>query len=217
MKVSRLFKYVKSQGWKEDHFQKGLDSLKDVYLNMLVPKVNNVNEANEVLSTQSSSKSESHLEDEKSSASQASSCVYSEDELEKKNVYNEFNLAPFISNKKVELENEIKEFNLILQAMKLEKKQMFTTKAFWEKYEKKMPNLFELALLLTHIPPSSSFIERFFSVCGIVKDKRQGNMSSNLLEMRSQLKANLSYLKLTKDFFKTNIDLLYELNNTKKN
>jgi hypothetical protein len=86
---------------------------------------------------------------------------------------------------------------------------MFTTKAFWEKYEKKMPNLFELALLLTHIPPSSSFIERFFSVCGIVKDKRQGNMSSNLLEMRSQLKANLSYLKSTKDFFETNIDLLY--------
>jgi hypothetical protein len=121
---------VKSQGWKEDHFQKGLDSLKDVYLNMLVPKVNNVNEANEVLSTQSSSKSESHLEDEKSSASQASSCVYSEDELEKKNVYNEFNLAPFISNKKVELENEIKEFNLILQAMKLEKKTNVYYKSF---------------------------------------------------------------------------------------
>jgi hypothetical protein len=208
---------VKSQEWKEEHFQKGLDSLKDVYLSMLVPKVNQVNEANEVLSTQSSSKSESHLDDDKSSASQASSCVYSEEELDKKNVNNEFNLAPFISNKKVELINEIKEFNLILQAMNLEKKQMFTTKSFWEKYEIKMPNLFELALLLTHIPPSSSFIERFFSVCGIVKDKRQGNMSSNLLEMRSQLKANLSYLQLTKDFFKTNIDLLYELNNTTNN
>ncbi len=148
---------MKSQGWQEEHFQKGLDSLKDVYLNMLVPKINNVNE---VLNTQSSSKSESHLEDEKSSSSQASLCVYSEDELEKKSVNNEFN--HFISNKKVELENEIKEFNLILQAMKLEKKQMFTTKAFWEKYEIKMPNLFKLALLLTHIPPSSSFIERFF-------------------------------------------------------
>ncbi len=83
MKVSWLFKNVKSQGWKEEHFQKGLDSLKDVYLNMLVPKINNVNEANKVLSTQSSSKSESHLEDEKSSSSQASFCVYSEDELEK--------------------------------------------------------------------------------------------------------------------------------------
>ena len=93
---------------------------------------------------------------------------------------------------------------------------MILQKLFGKNMKKKMPNLFELALLLTHIPPSSSFIERFFSVCGIVKDKRQGNMSSNLLEMRSQLKANLSYLKLTKDFFKTNIDLLYELNNTKK-
>ena len=34
---------------------------------------------------------------------------------------------------------------------------------FWQKYEEKMPNLNRLALLLTNMPSSSAFIERFFS------------------------------------------------------
>ena len=41
------------------------------------------------------------------------------------------------------------------------------------KYKDNMPQLGRLALLLTHIPASADFIERFFSICGIIKDKKR--------------------------------------------
>ena len=97
--------------------------------------------------------------------------------------------------------------------MKLDKKQKFTTRQFWQKYQEKMPNLNRLALLITNMPISSAFIERFFSVCGIIKNKQRGNMKPDLLEMRSLLKSNLNFLEYTKNYLKSNIDLLYELNN----
>jgi hypothetical protein len=97
-----------------------------------------------------------------SKSSQASTCVYSDDpDRDEENV--EFNQAPFLARNKIELENEIKSFTEILDKMKLEKKQNFTTRQFWEKYRERLPNLNRLALLLTSIPASSAFIERFFS------------------------------------------------------
>ena len=41
------------------------------------------------------------------------------------------------------------------------------------KYKDNMPQLGRLALLLTNIPASADFIERFFSICGIIKDKKR--------------------------------------------
>ena len=47
------------------------------------------------------------------------------------------------------------------------------------------------ALRLLSIPASSAFFERFFSICGTVCTKRNGNMGDDLLIKRSFLKSNL--------------------------
>ena len=62
-----------------------------------------------------------------------------------------------------------------------------------------MPLLNELALTLLNIPSSSSFIERFFSVCGIVNRQRAGNMNDSTLINRAFLKANLDILDKIND------------------
>lgn len=49
-------------------------------------------------------------------------------------------------------------------------------------------------MILLNIKSSSAIIERFFSICGIVNDKRRQNMSDELLITRSLLKANMSTL-----------------------
>lgn len=66
--------------------------------------------------------------------------------------------------------------------------------SFWLEYKSKLPTLYDLALKLLVIPASSAYIERFFSVSGVCIDKRRGNMDSEMLCMRSLLKANLNLL-----------------------
>jgi len=58
-----------------------------------------------------------------------------------------------------------------------------------------MPYLYELQLLLLNIPASSSFIERFFSISGIVCDVKRLNMKEDLIIMHSLMKANMNILK----------------------
>jgi hypothetical protein len=184
----------------------GLEALNDVFFSLLIAKTSG---------NQSSQESDkiSSIGSECKNSSQASTCVYSDDpDRDEENIA--FNQAPFLTRKKIELENEIKEFSLVLEKIKLDKKQKYTTRQFWQKYQEKMPNLNRLALLITNMPSSSAFIERFFSVCGIIKNKQRGNMKPDLLEMRSLLKSNLNFLEYTKNYLKSNIDLLYELNNS---
>ena len=69
-----------------------------------------------------------------------------------------------------------------------------TTKIFWEKNMKILPRLFELQIILLNISASSAFIERFFSVSGIVCDLKRGNQEEDLIIMRSMLKANMTIL-----------------------
>ena len=69
-----------------------------------------------------------------------------------------------------------------------------TTNAFWLKYRKRLPNLFKIAMQLLSIPSSSAFIERFFSICGVICKKRCGNMSDATIISRSFLKTNLRLL-----------------------
>ena len=57
-----------------------------------------------------------------------------------------------------------------------------------------MPKLFDLQIILLNIPASSSFIERFFSISGIVCDSRRLNMNDELIVMISLMKANMSIL-----------------------
>ena len=55
--------------------------------------------------------------------------------------------------------------------------------------------MFFLLLRLLNIPASSAFIERYFSICGIVCNKRNQNMRGDLTIIRSLLKANTLILE----------------------
>jgi hypothetical protein len=68
------------------------------------------------------------------------------------------------------------------------------SKEFWIEFRNKLPILYNTALRLLSIPASSAFIERFFSICGTVCTKRNGNMGDDLLIKRSFLKSNLKIL-----------------------
>ena len=70
-----------------------------------------------------------------------------------------------------------------------------STVNFWLDNKSDFPNLFTIVIHLLGIPASSAFIERFFSICGVVCKKRTGNMSDNLLITRSFIKCNLPILK----------------------
>jgi len=67
-------------------------------------------------------------------------------------------------------------------------------KTFWLNNKKELPNLFKLALLLLNIPSSSAYVERFFSICGIVNRKRAGNMADETLITRAFIKSNINLL-----------------------
>ena len=69
------------------------------------------------------------------------------------------------------------------------------TKKFWLKNRSKMPILFNLAIITLSIPASSAYIERFFSVSGVIcANTRSFNMKDDLIIMRSMLKANYKIL-----------------------
>ena len=57
-----------------------------------------------------------------------------------------------------------------------------------------MPLLAKLAVILSNIPSSSAYIERFYRICGNVCKQRAGNMSSDTIINRSVLKANIDIL-----------------------
>ena len=76
------------------------------------------------------------------------------------------------------------------------------TKTLRLKNISEIPNLYELAIILLNVQLSSAFIERFFSVCGVVCTRRATNMKPDLIVKRS--------------FLKSNMHILAHLNNQKK-
>jgi len=81
----------------------------------------------------------------------------------------------------------------------LKGKKSFSNRDFWLKYQSKLPYLTEITLILMNVPVSSAFIERFFSICGIVCKSRSGSMGDDLIINRSLLKANLETLNSLND------------------
>ena len=57
---------------------------------------------------------------------------------------------------------------------------------FWRKYEKDMPLLFKLILILDNIPAASAQIERFFSMTGLICDQRRLRMAYYYNEIDAQ-------------------------------
>ena len=65
---------------------------------------------------------------------------------------------------------------------------------FWIGHMKTMPKLYDLSLVILNIPASSAMLERFFSITGIICDKRRMNMTSDFIIKRCMLKGNMSLL-----------------------
>ena len=68
-------------------------------------------------------------------------------------------------------------------------------KNFWEKFTKDLPKLTILYVKINSLPATSAFIERFFSLTGLVCEKRRMRMTEDLIEKRAILKANMTTLE----------------------
>jgi len=86
------------------------------------------------------------------------------------------------------------EKEIFLSLLSKEEETKKTSKNFWNDNKKKLPNLFKVAQFGFSVPASSAFIERFFSVCGVVCKKRCGNMSDDFIVKRSFLKCHMDIL-----------------------
>lgn len=95
---------------------------------------------------------------------------------------------------KIEVELEKEAFKLADILSQVDKFKDITNMKFWNHYMDQMPRLARLALVLLNINVSSAFIERFFSICGIICKKNSGNMKDDLIITRSMLKANMKIL-----------------------
>jgi hypothetical protein len=94
------------------------------------------------------------------------------------------------SLKQKQIDNEINNFRMkILDEMF--KSNTISTIQFWKKYTSTFPNLSKLALILLTTQSSPAFIERFFSICGVVCKPKASNMKDGLIITRSMLKANI--------------------------
>ena len=64
------------------------------------------------------------------------------------------------------------------------------TNEFWLQHKINLPILYKFAVKILSTPGTSAYIERFFSVSGIVCTNNSFNMNDDLIFMRSMLKAN---------------------------
>ena len=113
-----------------------------------------------------------------------------------KELNNEVKLALF----KAKLDKEIEFFsNKIKSFTQIER--INSTSGFWNNDEisLKCPIIKNLALILLNINSSSAFIERFYSICGVVCTTRNAQMTDELVIIRCLLKVNLHLIEeLTK-------------------
>jgi hypothetical protein len=62
-----------------------------------------------------------------------------------------------------------------------------------------MPILFLTAVILLNISASSAFIERFFSICGVVCENHREKQLDDMIACRCLLKANMQILLKLKE------------------
>ena len=90
---------------------------------------------------------------------------------------------------------EIDKFKTFISQNNFENiKRIKSSTAFWEQNSGAIPHIARLFLLLNTIPSTSASIERYFSICGFVSNKRSSNMAPDLFVTRCLLRANLGLL-----------------------
>ena len=108
-------------------------------------------------------------------------------------------------NKKSELEQELVKYRSIVMSDQFAKSEK-STKDFWIEFSEKLPNLYKLANILLNICASSAFIERFFSICGLICKDRSLAMSDDLIVTRCLMAANISVLEELNNLCRTDED-----------
>jgi hypothetical protein len=114
-------------------------------------------------------------------------------------VTRELHLRQFKSNLKAEIDKFSDKIQAFLAECELNKRNRNDVRKsnndFRLENKAMMPFLFKTAIILLNIPSSSAFIERFFSICGVVCECRRESQSDNMIICRSKLKANIEILK----------------------
>ena len=65
---------------------------------------------------------------------------------------------------------------------------------FWNDNKNKFLILYKFIQIILNIPATSAMLERFFSITGIICDKRRLNMNIDLIIMRCMFKVNMILL-----------------------
>ena len=95
----------------------------------------------------------------------------------------------------IKLNDELEKYKLLLYAKG--KSIINTTKStssFWREKSEKLPMLAKLAEILLNINSSSASVERYFSICGLVQNKRACNSDTQFFISKCVLRANLNIL-----------------------
>ncbi|RNA45161.1 hypothetical protein BpHYR1_040948 [Brachionus plicatilis] len=74
-----------------------------------------------------------------------------------------------------------------------------STKEFWSTNSSRLPILSSVAKKLFSVPASSAFVERYFSICGVVSSKRNQNIKSKNFICKTVLKLSFVNLSLILD------------------
>jgi hypothetical protein len=90
------------------------------------------------------------------------------------------------------IEKEVNEYLSYINEANIKKIKCSST--FWSENIDKYHYLGMLARDLLNVPASTAFVERFFSLCGVICNQRAANMSNDLIVMRCMLKSNISIL-----------------------
>ena len=94
----------------------------------------------------------------------------------------------------VQVQNEVSLFRKLLIDEDMLGENSISTRRFWMQYKSQLPNLFSLTKKLLNVQASTAFVERFFSICGIICNVKNTNMSDKMIIMRSILKTNMETL-----------------------
>ena len=90
---------------------------------------------------------------------------------------------------------EINEFSKIIANKDFK---CLSSNQFWIEKKLEFPNLCTLFAMLNSINASSAYIERFFSLCGIITTQRNQNSREDLFVSRAMLCANMKILEKLK-------------------
>ena len=105
---------------------------------------------------------------------------------------------------RAEIEKEIEAFGKMIKDAHFINNTHSTTE-FWRTNSEKFRLLLKVAAILLNISSSSAFVERSFSLCGIISTTRNANMKDELLIMRAMLKVNMSILSQMKTIHKKKV------------